>query len=191
MSTILHHPDRREPLVRAAAVVVPLLLVSLLVLGTSRAAFTGEASAEGAWDTATVALSNDAPEGTVAFTSSSGLVPGDVVSGEVTVTYDGSAASVDIRLYGDGLAADDGLADELHLTISDGEAAYEGTLAEFAATDATDELLPWADAAPDDTRTYTIEVTLDADADNSVTDSSASVDLVWRATTNPTHGQAG
>jgi hypothetical protein len=160
------------------------------VLSNSRAAFTAETTAGGSWDTATVALSNEASG--VAF-SAGGLVPGDTVTGEVTVTYDGSADSVDVELHGEGLAGDAELADHLHLTITDGEGGtYEGTLSHFEEVGG---VLPWTivSSNEDDTeRTYAIEVTFSTDADedlNHLMTRTASVDFVWEATSNPTHGQ--
>jgi hypothetical protein len=178
--------DQRAPLLRVAALVVPLLLVSLLVLSNSRAAFTAETTTDGEWTTATVGLAHD--PGGVEF-SADGLVPGDVVTGAVTVEYTGSAESVDVAMYGANLEDPNGLASQLVLTITDPdeEAIYSGTLAQFVAEE--ESVLPWPDASPGDERTYEIEVAFDDEAGNDYQGATASVDFVWEATSNPTHSQ--
>lgn len=176
----------RVTLARMLAVLASLLLVSTFVLSNSRAAFTADTSAGGTWDTAEVALSSDAADG-VTFTADSGLVPGDVVSGQVEVTYDGSAESVDIALLADNLVDDKGLADVLNLTISDGHGnTYANTLAHLVASDG---VLTWPGATTGDARTYTIEVEVDPEADNTYANATASVDFTWHAESNATHGQ--
>lgn len=178
-------PTSRVTLARMLAVVASLLLVSTFVLSNSRAAFTADTSAGGTWDTAEVALSSDATDG-VTFTADSNLVPGDVVSGQVQVTYDGSAESVDIALLADNLAQQQNLADVLNLTISDGTNTYTGTLTDLAASAG---VLPWPGAASGETRTYTIDVEVDPTADNAYANGVASVDFIWHAESNATHGQ--
>jgi hypothetical protein len=184
-TTLDHLPARRPRAVQALALIVPLLLVSLLVLGNSRAAFTGETRTDAQWGTAEVVLSNDAPSG-LEFATGGALVPGDVVSETVTVTYDGSAASVDVVLFGDDLVHDKNLANALTLTISSDGDTWTGTLAEFASN-GTD--LTWSDVGPEEDRTYDIEVKLPTAAGDEVSGASASVAFVWEAATNATQGQ--
>lgn len=182
-------PTNRVTLVRMLAVLASLLLVSTFVLSNSRAAFTGETSAEGSWDTAEVTLDSDAPDGVAFSTAEDGLlVPGDVITREVEVIYNGSAESVDVMLRADDLVQDKGLAEMLDLTIHDGTNTYEGTLAELAALDG---VLAWPDVSPEDEpRTYEIKVEVNGDADNAYANGSASVDFTWHAESNPTQGQS-
>lgn len=177
-------PTNRVTLVRMLAVLASLLLVSTFVLSNSRAAFSGSTSAQGSFSTADVTLGSDATNG-VAF-SAANLVPGDVVSGDVTVTYDGSAESVDVVLLADNLVDETGLAEQLNLTISDGATTYTGTLANLVASAGE---LPWQGVASGGSRTYTITVELDPNADNTYANATASVDFIWHAESNATQGQ--
>lgn len=173
-------------LAQGLAGIASLLLVGLLIMTSSRAAFTGEVAADATWETAEVQLSHDAEQG-VDFATPENLVPGDVVTGEVTVTYDGSAESVDIALLADVTNDPAGLAEVLNLTIDDGvDTAYSGTLAHLSNSDGE---LPWRSAAPGDSRHYAITVELDAAANDDHADAAASASFVWHAVTNPTRGQ--
>lgn len=185
MDTTFDRRAARPRAVQALSLIVPLLLVSLLVLGNSRAAFTGETRTDAQWGTAAVTLTNDASTG-LEFATAGALVPGDVVSETVTVTYEGSADTVDVVLVGDGLQHDKNLADVLNLTIGAGGETWAGTLADLAST-GTD--LTWSDAGPGEQRTYDIEVELDPTAGDEYRDAAASVAFVWEAATNPTQGQ--
>jgi hypothetical protein len=181
--------------VRLLAVVASLLLVSLLVITNSRAAFTGTTDpATGSWDTAGVTITQDAP-GNVLFETEE-MVPGDVVKKNTTVTYTGSADSVNVRLYGEKFTDSDNdlLAANLNLIIgtSDGAAdVYDGTLAGFAAhTDFGNGADTWNTVAPGATRTYFFEVELDSGAPQTVQSKTASIEFVWEAQSNPTQGQS-
>lgn len=183
MSNELTAPSQRSraALVRLVAVAVALLLISLLVVGNSRAAFTDTAEATGTWSAGEVKLTETADG--VLF-SADGLMPGDVVSEEVTVTYEGTADAVDVRLYGDGLV-DDGLAAHLELTVEvDDTEVFRGTLAAFDATDFDAAADEWNDVPANGTREYDVTVTLDEETPNEAQLASASVSLVWEARSN-------
>jgi hypothetical protein len=185
---------RRAVGVRLLAVVASLLLVSLLVINNSRAAFTDATDpATGDWSSAGVEIT-EASNGTTFFTAS-GLVPGDFDSASNVVTYVGSAASVDVRLYAGAVGGDAALADELNLkigTTEGGTEVYSGTVSDFAATViGWESAAPaiWQGVAPGQTRTYYFEVQLKPGAPDSVQDKTATLGFIWEAQSNPTQNQ--
>jgi hypothetical protein len=195
-TTAFSNSQRRRAVgVRLLAVVASLLLVSLLVINNSRAAFTDTTEpAQGSWSTSNVSITRDRGATLFAVT---GMVPGDATTEDVLVTYDGTAPSVDIRLYGEGFSDPDGLADFLNLTVTadDGGtpvAVFDGTLAEFqdgtegGHLDFDTGADTWNDAGPNDERTYTITVELDEGATNDQEGQSASLSFVWEARSNVT-----
>jgi hypothetical protein len=188
-------PTRRW--VPAVVALTSLLVVSLLVLSTSRAAFTGDTTTTGnSWTTGSVDLSDDQPTGTAMFTIDP-MVPGDVVTNSITVTNESTVDSVDVRLYGEGLVrgtslTDPGveLAEHLDLTITvAGGPVFAGTLAEFAAnrTDFTTGADDWDDVVPQAQRTYDFVVTfVDGPGVDALENVTAEIDFVWEATSNAT-----
>jgi hypothetical protein len=180
---------RPATVVRVLVTVCSLLLVTLLVLAHSRAAFTATPENPGnEWATATVTLS-DSQDG-VAMFNVTDMMPGDVATASITVEYEGSAPSVDVRLYGADLGDSDGLAQHLNLRVSttaanDGD-IYDGDLADFAAShsgfgNGADN---WDDAGPTDTRDYYFWVELDSAVPGNMQGTSAQIDFVWEAQTN-------
>lgn len=191
LTAALAQPGQRGRAVRLAAVLFPLMLISLLVVTTSRAAFTAATQAQGSWSAATVEISQN--RGATLFAVDD-MLRGDVVQENVEVTYRGSAESVDVKLYGEGHADQNSLAQYLNLRIGatpGGGEFYAGTLAHFASThtDVDSALGGWDDVSPDTTRDYHFEVELDASATVDQQESTASISFVWEAQSNPTMGQ--
>jgi hypothetical protein len=190
--------DTKATWARGLAIAGSLLLVSIMVVGGSRAAFTGDTSNDGnTWTAAEVLISDD-DNGSALFETDL-MVPGDVVRNDIEVTYDGTAASVDVRLYGEGYtSSDDGndpaedFGDVLNVkigTTAGGSQVFNGTLAEFADehTDfAAGEATIWEDAAPEDSLTYYFEVELDEDASDDHQLGTAGINFVWEAQSNAT-----
>jgi hypothetical protein len=186
--------------VRLLAVVASLLLVSLLVMNNSRAAFTDTTDATtGTWSSSGVSITEESEGGT--FFTADEMVPGDVVSESTEVTYVGTAASVDVRLYAkdDSLTGDADLAGLLNLKIGTTPGAddvYGGTLATLATFAAgvtdweTGDPTIWTDVPVGETKTYYFEVELDPGADDDVQNVDASLQFVWEARSNPTQGQS-
>lgn len=182
---------QRGMAVRVTAVLFSLMLISLLVMTNSRAAFTAATQTEGSWSSATVDISQN--RGATLF-DVNGMVPGDVVEETVEVTYTGSAASVDVNLYGEDHSDENSLSQHLNLKIGTspgGGEFYDGTLADFASshTDFDSGVNGWDDVAPSDTRVYYFEVEFDASATVAQEGSAASITFVWEAQSNPTMGQ--
>lgn len=101
------------------AALAALLLVSLLVMRVSSAAFTATTDTTGNWSSGSVALSDD-DGATASFSNASGMVPGDSDQACIIVTYDGDVATAGVKMYGStsfGSATD--LGDHLTLTIED------------------------------------------------------------------------
>lgn len=102
---------------RILPAVAAVMLVSVLVVQASVAAFSSTTSTAGSWDSATVTLSND---GGATFATASGMVPGDTNQACVTVTYDGDVATAGVKLYGSTLeATPNDLGEYLDLTIEE------------------------------------------------------------------------
>jgi spore coat-associated protein N len=189
----------KEPPRRALALLAALaslVLVTFMVLSTSRAAFTGTTdNPNNAWATGQVSLS-DSRDG-VAMFNVVDMVPGDEVSREIVVTNESSVASVDVWLYTAGLTGSPAtggvpdLAQYLDVTITSSGGGEYGpvTLAALAAdhTDVGDGLLRWAAVAPGQTRTYTFVVELDEDrTPYDLFDASSQIQFVWEAVSNST-----
>jgi hypothetical protein len=189
--------DSKATWARGLAIAGSLLLVSLMVIAGSRAAFTDTTENEGnTWEAAEVSITDD-DDGAALFETEL-MVPGDVVSNSITVTYNGNAESVDVRLYAEGYgSSDDGgtpaedFAENLNLkigTAAGGSQVFSGTLADFAATEIDFDTSSdtWNDVAPETDRTYHFEVELDEDTSDDHQGGDAGVTFVWEAQSNPT-----
>ena len=186
--------SRWEALARIAAPIGALLLVGLLVIGTSRAAFFDTTQNTGnSFSTGTVAISDD-DSGSAMF-SASGLVPGDSVTECITVQYDGTEVPADVELYvGSGDLSGTGLDDYLDMTVElgtggsfgscagfSGSSVYTGTLDGFASahTGFASGTGSWSPAATSETRTYRFSFTLQDD--NAAQGLDATVTFTWEA----------
>jgi hypothetical protein len=135
--------------VQLAAVVLAFVLISVLVVTSSRAAFVAQTGNGGNQVSSAGIRLGDDDSGTAMFDNVGGLVPGTDVDRCITVTYTGTADPLPVMLYADA-APTGGLAQYLDLTIdvapATGVAApscsgfpatptnvYTGTLSDFAA----------------------------------------------------------
>ena len=182
---------------RLGAVAVGLLVMSLLVVTGSRAAFTANtANGSNTFTAGTVTLSDD-DSGSVMFNLSD-MKPGDTATKCVNVTYTGSLAA-DINLY--GTVGGTGLATYLDTTVDIGTGATGGastdctgftlgsnlhndTLEAFGTThtDYASGAGGFTGATNPSTRSYRVTVTLQ---DNNLAQGkSASVAFTWEAQNN-------
>lgn len=118
----------RATLVRMSAILASLLMISLLVVTGSRAAFT--ASTDNATNTfssaSTITLTDD-DNGATLFTVT-GLTPGARVENCIEVTFAGASANADIRMYTGAFTTGD-LDPALNIEVTIGSGAS------FAATE--------------------------------------------------------
>jgi len=186
--------SRWETVARIGAPVAAFLLVGLLAMGSSRAAFfdttqnTGNSFASG-----DVLISDD-DSGSAMF-SLSDMAPGDSATKCINVQYDGSITPADIESYvSAGDLAGTGLGDYLNLTVElgtggtfadcagfAGASFYSGTLDGFAGnfTDFASGTGSWTAAATGDDRTY--RFTFDLQDDNAAQDLNATFTFTWEA----------
>ena len=184
-------------LTRLGAVGAGLLVMSLLVVTGSRAAFTAStANGVNTFTAGTVTLADD-DAGSVMF-NLTGMKPGDTATKCVNVTYTGSLAA-DVKLY--GTVGGTGLADYLDTTVDIGTGAAggapldctgfvlgsnlsSGTLTAFGAahTNYGNGLGGFAGATNPTTRSYRVTVTLQ---DNNLAQGkTASLAFTWEAQNN-------
>jgi hypothetical protein len=182
---------------RLGAVAVGLLVMSLLVVTGSRAAFTAStANGSNTFTAGTVTLSDD-DSGSVMFNLSD-MKPGDTATKCVNVIYTGSLAA-DVKLY--GTVGGTGLATYLATTVDVGTGATGGastdctgftlgstlhndSLEAFgtAHTDYASGVAGFTGATNPSTRSYRVTVTLQ---DNNLAQGkSASVAFTWEAQNN-------
>jgi hypothetical protein len=184
--------DRREvragrTTARAVAVAVALLLVSLLVVNSSRAALEDVPSvAAGTFSTGSVRLSDD--DRGRSLIEVEGLVPGDREVECISVTYEGDASPAEVVL---STQATGPLAEVLEVTLDAGtgggygncttfrsdERLFAGTLAEMADREAIDAFV--AESSPS-TATFRLTFTMSPEAFD--TAGNATADFVWTAT---------
>ena len=197
---------RLVPVFRLGAPLAAFLLVGILVITGSRAAFTATTDNTGNnWAAGDVALSDD-DGGVTAMFDAPNLGPTDVVENCIEVTYDGSLTTSGVRLYGAETTAGT-LDDYLDMTIEigvggtfpgaaatqDGEIAcagfvadetiYTGTLANFTATatnyaSGEEPVGGWIPAT-NDSKTYRFVVTVQDDSAASGQDTE--VAFTWEA----------
>jgi len=193
-SNVYRMRSRRETLARIAAPVAAFLLVGLLVMGTSRAAFTDTTENAGnSFASGDVILTDD-DLGSAMFAVTN-MAPGDVATECIVVTYEGSLTPADIELYvAAGGLAGTGLDDYLDMTVElgtggsfgdctgfAGATVYTGDLDAFATayTDFASGTGSWTAAATNDDRTYRFSFTLQDD--NAAQALNATVTFTWEA----------
>jgi len=179
-------------LARIAAVVCACLLVSLLVFRSTHGAFASTTSNAGNTITAGTVNLTDDDAGSAMF-SVSGVGPGDTMQHCITVTYTGTLASADIRMY--GASGGTGLAQYLDTTIEVGTGGsfasctgfsaqatlYTGTLATFATTDTdwASGLAAFSTSSSPASRTF--RITLGVEDNNSAQGLTATPTFTWEA----------
>lgn len=164
---------------------VGLALVAAMITRTSEAAFTASTDNTGnVFNGGTVTLTDD--DDATALFSVDGMQPGQVETGCILVTYDGTITTPDaVRVYSGGytnVKGDDedsvGLSDHLSVTIEEGSGAVFNDCAGFVAdpggpivaetltdfgADRTDYATgagDWTPTATGDTRSYQVTVEL-------------------------------
>jgi hypothetical protein len=178
--------DRRQTLAVLVAGLLGLALVAAMITRTSEAAFTASTDNTGnVFNGGTVTLTDD-DEATALF-SVVGMAPGDVVSGCILVSYDGTITTPStVRVYSGGyqnVPGDEtgsvGLSDHLSITIEEGSGAAFNDCGGFTAdpggpivdaktltafdTDASDYATgagAWTPTATGDTKSYQVSVEL-------------------------------
>lgn len=134
--------SRTTSLVRVAAVAAALVAVSAMVLRTSSAAFSDTTNnAANNWNSGSVVLNDDDGStdglgngtGGSAMFNVTNLAPGDVATRCITIEYDGSIPTADIKLYGSQSGE---LAQYVNVTVERGTGGGFGNCTGFTA-DAT------------------------------------------------------
>ena len=197
---------RREGLVRRyAPVAVPLAAAvlgsALLIAHTSQAAFTATAAAPGnTWSAAQIDLTEDLA-GSAVFAADN-MAPGAAGERCFQVAFNGSGASTGpVRLYTDGFADTQGVADHLTVTVetaparpasapadctsfSGGTAVWSGTLRDLSThTSYADGVAAWQPAATSGARQYRLSWRYSSTAPDSTQGGVAGAGLVWRTET--------
>lgn len=195
---------QRSSFVRIAAFVAALLMISLLVMSGSRAAFTAQTNNPGNTFAAAngVTLTDDAVSTMFVVT---GMTPGEIVDNCIEVTFIGAGPG-DIRIFS-GTSIPGVLADVLNVEIAIGDGGgfvatelgggegdctgftpgatvYSGTLSDFVTTqtDWAGAALAWDTSVQGNVQTYQVKVTMDGAADNSYALTTAGpVEFVWEA----------
>lgn len=179
-------------LLRLAAPLLALMLVSALVITTSRAAFSDTTSNAGNnWAAGTVTITDD--DGDSAMFSVSDMKPGQTETRCIEVTYEGSLVPADVSLY--GTSGGTGLDAYLDVDIDIGTGAtfgdcgsfgkdadiFNGTLASFSGThsDFASGLLSWSPVATNEAKSYRFIVTLQDN--NSAQGLDATATFTWEA----------
>lgn len=186
------------------AVVLGVLLSGVMVLTTSRAAFSAQTQNTGnEISVGNVALSDD-DNGSAMF-SVTDMAPGDTSQACIEVTYEGSIADPSaVKLYSGGFTdsgvLEDGepLADELDITVEVGTGGSfadcddfvlvppaifaTNTLTNFAAShsDYTNGVVGWDPASTPESRTFRFTIDLPSDAaDTAQGDSVTELIFTW------------
>lgn len=164
-------PSRKATLARVGAVVVGIALVSVLIIGQSRAVFTASTSnPDNAFSAATISLTDD--DGDVAmFSVPPTMVPGDVATGCIAVTYTGTADPAPVRIYLNAY------------TETDGATPADGATLDSALTfdiDGVDDCTARNVTIPGVASAVTLEAGLDA-----YTDYANSLDALWDPPASP------
>ncbi|HVM21521.1 MAG TPA: hypothetical protein VM307_16300 [Egibacteraceae bacterium] len=183
------------------AAAASFLLVSLLVLRVSSAAFTAQTPNENnAWSAGQVALSDSRGSGNAMF-DVSGMVPGQTVSRCINVTYTGTASNARVRLYAPTVTGT--LASHLNVTVTPGSfsshtypnctgftasggAAVNGmALNTFGATHGSfaNGVANWDTSGSPQSRGYRFDVTLSSGAPSSAQGTSAGATFTWEVQT--------
>lgn len=179
------------------AMVLGVLLSGVMVLTTSRAAFSAQTQNTGnEISVGNVALSDD-DNGSAMF-SVTDMAPGDTSQACIEVTYEGSIADPSaVKLYSDGFLDSDALADELDITVEVGTAGtfadcgvFESaafstifatnTLTNFDTTHSnyTNGVVGWDPASTPESRTFRFTIALPSDTPDTVQGDSVT-DLIF------------
>mgnify|MGYP001811679368 CR=1 FL=1 len=190
--------DRRSHRDILAGIVMPVaafLLVGLLVMGTSRAAFSDTTDNDGnLFAAGDVVLTDD--DNTQAMFDVSNMVPAVPAQKCIEVTYEGSITPADVELYvASGDLTGTGLDGYLDLTVELGAGGgfadctgfapsatvFTGELGAFAAayTDFASGFGGWTAASTNDAQTYRFTFTLQDD--NAAQGLDAGVTFTWEA----------
>jgi hypothetical protein len=180
------------PVVRYAAALLSLLMVSVLVVTASRAAFSDTTdNAANSWAAGTVTITDD-DSGSAMF-SVTAMKPGQTVTNCIAVTYSGTLTPADVKLYGS--TGGTGLDAYLDTTVEIGTGGsfgdctgfttsstlFSGTLASFASTytNWASGLAAWSPASTPESRTFKFTMTLQDD--NSAQGLDATATFTWEA----------
>ena len=158
--------------VRAVAFAAAMLLLTMLVVTRSQAAFTATTSNPTSGFTAGKLNLTDDDNGTAMF-NATGMVPGASVVSCIAVTYSGDVTPAPVKLYGTGTGALASLLD-LKVEVGTGGSAsscagftptstlYDGTLSGFAAgsTNWSNGLAAFTANATPTTRTFRFTATV-------------------------------
>ena len=198
---MLSSPTLRINLLRAAALIGALLISGLLVLQSSRAAFTDSTSNTGNSLTAgTVTLVDDA---VAVMFNVSNMTPGDSSVNCIVVTYQGSIADpLAVRLYSGGYTDSSDLANWLNVTIEEGTGGSFGSCGAFSSVNTIEiggDLIAfgathtnyangagvWDPSSTPESTTYRITLALDAAAPDSEQGASVTaLSFVWEVQSN-------
>lgn len=117
-------------ILRLAAIAASLLMLTILTINRSQAAFTDTTGNTGnSWSAGSVTLTDD--DAATALFSYTDWVPTDTASNCIVVTYSGSVLPATVRLHGTTTGA---LDDYLDLTIEVGTGGSFGSCAGFTPT---------------------------------------------------------
>jgi hypothetical protein len=178
--------------VQLVTAITVLLILSSLVYGTSRAAFSATTTnPANSWDSGTVTLT-DSQAGTALFASTN-MVPGDQINNCVEVTYGGNSYDLTpIRFY--ATVTDGGLADDLDVVVDEVDDCttksnpgnvFTGPLTTISADYTLGDVV-FTPTSGDTMRGYDITVTLGTDTLNTEQNMTADADFTWEVRTDDT-----
>ncbi len=182
---------------RIAAGALSMLLVSGLIVTTSRAAFTQTTDNTGNSFTAgTVDLTDD-DLGATRFTVTD-MEPGQTITNCIVVTYNGTVDPSTVNLYSGGYVDSGNFADYLNVTVDEGDGGTYGDCTGFVEDDAGAEFAntltffdanhvsyatgvgEWDPTGVGQFKTYRITVELDAATPNAEqTESVTALNFTW------------
>lgn len=185
---------------QAGAAAASLALVSLLVMHVSSAAFSATTTnGQNSWATGSITLTDDDGGGAgSAMFNVTGMLPGDVVTKCIVVTYTGAVDPTAVKLYTS--VTDSGLGDHLDVTVKEGTGGSYSNCTGFTPTSTIVNNLTlnafgtshsgyangagvWNPTADGDTQTYEFTVTLGADTPSSAQGGSSQATFTWETTT--------
>lgn len=186
---------------QVGAAAASLLLVSLLVLRVSSAAFSATTANTGnSWSAGSITLTDDDGGGaSQAMFNVTGMVPGQTVTKCIVVTYSGAVNPTAVKLYSGGIT-DGGLAPHLDVTVEEGDGGTYTSCTGFAATGTilTSKALSafhsdhngyatgvgtWDPSGNAQTKTYRFSVTLGSDTPASAQSNNAQASFTWETQT--------
>ena len=179
------------PLIRMVAIAAAMVSLAVMIVTTSRAAFTDTTDNAGnSFTSGSVIITDD--DGGSAMFAATAMTPGEPVIECIELTYSGSLVPADVRMYGVSAGV---LATYLDTTIEIGSGGsfgdctgftpsstlYDDTLANFSATH-TD----WASGlatftAPANPTSQTLRFTVDVQNDPLAMTQSATATFTWEA----------